>query len=365
LPPADFKSAASTDFATGASQQNKSLTVLNGSDQGVDSISLQPEKFGAQPAMGVSGGLESVIDLRVSGTKMEASMFSSDLKMALSPFFSAPDQGTAVATPAPLGAADVVETIRKCFNPQLLQGRVVLVTGGSRGIGRAIAIAAGAVGAQIIVNYAGNAKAAADTVSEIEKAGAKAQAVAFDVAQFNAVQEAIKALEKDLGRIDVLINNAGVSKDNLFVKFKEEDWDANLDINLKGSFHCARAVAMGMMRRRSGKIINISSVIGLIGNAGQAGYAASKAGLLGLTKSLARELATRNVQVNAIAPGYITTDMTSAHGEKLMESVLRQIPMEKLGDPVEIAKMAIFLSSTLSDYITGQTFAVDGGMTMV
>ena len=256
------------------------------------------------------------------------------------------------------------ESIRKTFNNTALQGKLVLVTGGSRGIGRAIALAMGACGAKVIVNYAGNAAAAEDTVSAIEAIGGQARAVQFDVSNSAQVAETLKTLEKELGGFDVLVNNAGVSRDNLFIKMKDEEWDANINTNLKGSFLCSKAVAMGMMRKRAGKIINISSVIGLTGNVCQAAYAASKAGLLGLTKSLAKELASRNIQVNAICPGYITTDMTSAHGEKLIENVIKQIPMERLGDPVEIARMAVFLASDASNYITGQTFAVDGGMTM-
>lgn len=259
---------------------------------------------------------------------------------------------------------DVVRAVRAIYAPTLLAGKTALVTGASRGIGRAIAVAYGALGARVVVNYAGNEAAARETVGEIERAGGQARAVQFDVSNFVQVQESIKALEKDFGSIDILVNNAGVSKDNLFVRMKEDEWDANLDINLKGAFNCTRAVAMGMMKKRAGKIINMSSVIGLLGNAGQAAYAASKAGVLGLTRSVARELATRNVQVNAIAPGYITTDMTAAHGEKLVADVLAKIPMERLGDPVEIARMAVFLASSASDYVTGQTFAVDGGMTM-
>ncbi|NBO37609.1 3-oxoacyl-[acyl-carrier-protein] reductase [bacterium] len=259
----------------------------------------------------------------------------------------------------------VAEAIRKTYNPSILSGKVALVTGGSRGIGRSIALALGACGARVIVNYAGNAAAAQETVAGIEAAGGQARAVQFDVSNSSQTTDAIKALEKEFGGIDILVNNAGVSRDNLFIKMKDEEWDANINTNLKGAFVCARAVTMGMMRKRAGKIINISSVIGLAGNVGQAAYAASKAGILGLTKSLAKELATRNIQVNTICPGYIATDMTSAHGDKLIENVLKQIPMERLGDPVEIARMALFLASDASNYVTGQTLAVDGGMTMV
>lgn len=261
-------------------------------------------------------------------------------------------------------SVDVAEAVRKIYAQNILGGKTALVTGASRGIGRACAVALGAVGAKVIINYAGNEAAAQETAKLVEKAGGSAKISQFDVSNFAAVQEAMKGLEKEFGGIDILVNNAGVSKDNLFVRMKEEEWDQNIDINLKGAFNCARALTMGMMKKRGGKIINMSSVIGILGNAGQAAYAASKSGLFGLTKSLARELAGRNIQVNCVAPGYITTDMTAAHGDKLVQDVLAKIPMERLGDPVEIAKAVIFLSSPASDYVTGQTVAVDGGMTM-
>ncbi|APJ05197.1 3-oxoacyl-[acyl-carrier-protein] reductase [Silvanigrella aquatica] len=250
------------------------------------------------------------------------------------------------------------------YASSLLNGKVALVTGGSRGIGRAIAVALGALGAKVIVNYAGNSQAAEATVSEIMQNGGMATCVKFDVSDFNLVQESIKVLEKEHGGIDILVNNAGVSKDNLFVKFKEEEWDTTLDTNLKGAFNCARAVAMGMMRKRAGKIINISSVVGLMGNAGQSAYSASKAGLIGLTKSLALELAGRNVQINAIAPGYISTDMTDALNEEVLKKIIEKIPADKVGEPIEIAKAVVFLASSSSSYITGQTLSVDGGMIM-
>ena len=265
-------------------------------------------------------------------------------------------------TPEPI---DVFKTIKQLYAPNLFEGKNVLVTGGSRGIGRAISIAFAALGAKVILNYAGNVEAAQSTVSQIQSQGGKAVCVQFDVSQFNVVQETIKNLEKEHGNIEILVNNAGISKDNLFVKFKEEEWDATIDTNLKGAFNCTRALAMSMMRKRAGKIIHISSVVGLAGSAGQAAYAASKAGLFGLTKSLALELASRNIQVNAVAPGYITTEMTGALGQELVNRVLAKIPAEKLGDPVEIAKAVVFLASPAASYITGQTLAVDGGMTMV
>lgn len=269
------------------------------------------------------------------------------------------------STQEPLTPQQVGAEIRKTYNSSLLTGKVALVTGGSRGIGRAIAIALGSCGARVIVNYAGNVTAAQETVAAIEALGGQARAIQFDVANSTQCSEAVKGLEKEFGGFDILVNNAGVSKDNLLIKMKDEEWDANLNTNLKGAFHCTRAVTLGMMRKRAGKIINISSVIGLIGNAGQPAYAASKAGLIGLTKSLAKELASRNIQVNTICPGYISTDMTSAHGDKLIENVIKQIPMERLGDPVEIARMVVFFASEASNYITGQTIAVDGGMTMM
>ncbi len=258
----------------------------------------------------------------------------------------------------------IFKTMRELYVPNLFSGKNVLVTGGSRGIGRAISVAFGALGAKVLVNYMGNAEAAEQTVQEIINNGGVATAIKFDISNFSLVQETIKVLEKEHGNIEILINNAGISKDNLFVKFKEEEWDSTLDINLKGAFNCTRALAMSMMRKKTGKIINISSVVGLVGSAGQTAYAASKAGLLGLTKSLAQELASRNIQVNAIAPGYISTDMTGSLGQELIDRVLTKIPAEKLGEAVEIAKAAVFLASPAASYVTGHTLAVDGGMTM-
>ncbi len=261
-------------------------------------------------------------------------------------------------------APNVADVVKGLYSGSLFANKVVLVTGGSRGIGRAMAVAFGSLGAKVAVNYSGNELAARETCALIEAAGGVAVAVQFNVADTSAVAEGVKYIEKNIGSIDILINNAGISRDNLAVRMKDEEWNATLDTNLKGTFLCCRSVIMGMMRKRSGKIINISSVIGISGNAGQVAYAASKAGVFGLTKSLARELAGRNIQVNAIAPGYISTDMTAALGETLVNEVLAKIPASRLGDPVEIAKAALFLASPAADYITGQTLAVDGGMTM-
>ncbi len=255
-------------------------------------------------------------------------------------------------------------TVRSLYNPMMFSDKTVLVTGGSRGIGRAIAIAFGALGARVAVNYSGNEAAARQTCEVIESLGGKALAFQFNVADSSSVNEAVKKIEKELGVVDVLVNNAGVSRDNLAVRMKDDEWNTTLDTNLRGTFNCCRAVMMGMMKKRGGKIINISSVIGISGNAGQVAYAASKAGVFGLTKSLARELASRNIQVNTVAPGYITTDMTAALGEKLVNEVLAKIPAARLGEPLEIAKAVVFLASQAADYVTGQTLAVDGGMTM-
>ena len=260
--------------------------------------------------------------------------------------------------------ADVAKNICNIYAQNLLTGKIALITGGSRGIGRAISIAFGALGAKVIVNYAGNAQAAEAVVTEIKSNGGMATCVKFDVSDHALVQETMKALEKEHGSIDILVNNAGISKDNLFVKFKEDEWDQTLDTNLKGAFNCSKAVTMGMMKKRAGKIINISSVIGLTGNAGQSAYAASKAGIIGLTKSLARELASRNIQVNAIAPGYISTDMTNVLDTTVTNKIIDSIPAAKIGDPLEIASAAVFLASPAGAYVTGQTLAVDGGMTM-
>jgi 3-oxoacyl-[acyl-carrier protein] reductase len=245
-----------------------------------------------------------------------------------------------------------------------LTGRVALVTGGGRGIGRAIAIALASAGATTVINYRGNSAAAEEAVATITAAGGNAQAIQADVGQAADVERLVKATLDAYGRIDVLVNNAGITRDTLLLRMKEDDFDQVISTNLRGVFLCTKAVFRPMSKQRSGRIINISSVIGLIGNAGQANYAAAKAGIIGFTKSTAREIAPRNITVNAIAPGFIDTEMTSSLGDETRKAILETIPLGRLGQPEEVAALACFLASDAAAYITGQTFAIDGGMVM-
>ncbi|KMK77175.1 3-oxoacyl-ACP reductase FabG [Alkalihalobacillus pseudalcaliphilus] len=246
----------------------------------------------------------------------------------------------------------------------MLSGQVAIVTGASRGIGEAIALELAAKGAHIVVNYAGSADKAEAVVERAKELGVKAFAYQANVANAEEVQAMVKETVQAFGRVDILVNNAGINRDNLVMRMKEDDWDAVINTNLKGVFNCSKAVTRQMMKQRYGRIINISSVVGVLGNAGQANYVAAKAGVIGLTKTLARELSNRNILVNAVAPGFITTDMTDELGEKTKTQLLAQIPLGKLGEPAHIAKTVGFLASEDASYMTGQTLHVDGGMVM-
>lgn len=243
-----------------------------------------------------------------------------------------------------------------------LQGKCALVTGGSRGIGRAVCLELARQGARVAVNYAGNAAAAEETVKACQDLGAEAFAIQADVADAAACDAMVKEVLSRFGRVDILVNNAGVTRDGLMLTMKESDWDTVLDTNLKGAFHCCKAAYRPMMRQRCGRIINMSSIVGLRGNAGQANYSASKAGLIGLTKSLAKELAARKVTVNAVAPGFIDTEMTAVLPEQAKEAMLKTIPMARLGQPEDVARAVAFFASDEAAYITGQVLCVDGGM---
>lgn len=247
---------------------------------------------------------------------------------------------------------------------KMLENQVALVTGASRGIGQAIAVALASQGATVIVNYNGSEERAKATVAQIEAEGGKAEAVRCNVADFTACGQMMADVIKHYGRLDILVNNAGITRDNLLMKMSEEDFDAVLDTNLKGAFNCIKHVSRQMLKQRSGRIISISSVSGVMGNAGQANYSASKAGIIGLTKAAARELASRGITVNAIAPGFIQTEMTQVLSDAVKAAATEQIPMKHFGETEDIAQTALFLASGNAKYITGQVICVDGGMAM-
>ncbi len=244
-----------------------------------------------------------------------------------------------------------------------LAGKVALVTGAGRGIGRAIACELAKQGAVVIVNYNGSRERALETVAEIESFGGQAEAIGCDVSDFNACGKMVEDIVGKYTHVDILVNNAGVTRDNLILRMAEEDYDRVLDTNLKGAFNTIRHLSRYFLKQKGGKIINISSVSGVLGNAGQANYSASKAGLIGLTKSVARELASRGICVNAVAPGFIDTDMTQALPEKSREAAVAAIPMGRMGSAEDVAQIVAFLAGKRSDYITGQVICVDGGMT--
>lgn len=246
----------------------------------------------------------------------------------------------------------------------MLEKKIALVTGGSRGIGRAVCLKLASMGVTVGINYVSNSTAAEETLKQVEAIGGKGFMARFDVADAEAVQKNIKEIIAVHGKIDILVNNAGITRDGLMARMKEDDWDSVLDTNLKGAFLCSKAVMRAMMKQRWGRIVNVSSVVGFIGNSGQVNYGAAKAGLTGLTKSMARELAGRNITVNCVAPGYIVTEMTDGLTEDVQEALKAQIPMGTLGTPEDVAASVGFLASPDSNYVTGQTLHVNGGMYM-
>ncbi len=245
-----------------------------------------------------------------------------------------------------------------------LSGKVALVTGASRGIGRQIAVTLAGYGATVIVNYNGSEAKAAEVVEEIAANGGTAEAIQCSVSDYEKAGEMISGIVKKYGHLDIVVNNAGITRDNLIMKMSEEDFDAVIDTNLKGAFNCTKHVTRQMLKQKSGRIINISSVSGVMGNAGQANYCASKAGLIGLTKSVARELGSRGITVNAVAPGFIKTEMTDVLPEDVKKAMGEQIPLKRFGETKDIAETVAFLASEGAAYITGQVISVDGGMAM-
>ncbi|MFZ3576572.1 3-oxoacyl-[acyl-carrier-protein] reductase [Virgibacillus sp. DJP39] len=246
----------------------------------------------------------------------------------------------------------------------MLKGKNALVTGASRGIGKAIALELAKQGANVAVNFAGSEAKAQSVVEEIEKTGVKSFKVQADVANEAEVKEMVKEVISEFGSLDILVNNAGITRDNLLMRMKEEEFDQVINTNLKGVFICTKAVTRHMMKQKSGKIVNVSSIVGVSGNPGQANYVAAKAGVIGLTKSTAKELASRNIFVNAVAPGFIATDMTDELTEEQRAGMLAMIPLGKLGEAEDVAKVVRFLASEDANYMTGQTLHIDGGMVM-
>jgi 3-oxoacyl-[acyl-carrier protein] reductase len=245
-----------------------------------------------------------------------------------------------------------------------LEGKVAIVTGASRGIGREIALQFAKEGAEVVVNFAGSEAKANEVVQEIMEIGRQAIAYQCNVGNAEEVQNMVKETIGHFGKVDILVNNAGITRDNLLMRMKEDEWDDVINTNLKGVFLCTKAVTRQMMKQRSGKIINVASIVAISGNAGQANYVAAKSGVIGLTKTTAKELSTRGITVNAVAPGFITTDMTGELTEEIQSEMLKQIPLGRFGDPGDVARVAVFLASNDANYMTGQTLHVDGGMVM-
>ena len=244
-----------------------------------------------------------------------------------------------------------------------LKDKTALITGGARGIGREIALCLAREGANVVI-WDVNLESAKSTAKDIEALGVKADYAQADVTKFSQVEESINKILDNFQKLDILVNNAGITKDNLLLRMSEADWDAVINVNLKGTFNCTKAAAKVMLKQKSGKIINIASIIGIIGNFGQANYAASKAGIIALTKTTAKELASRGICVNAVAPGFIQTEMTAKLPADIQQKLLAQIPLSRLGKPEDVANLCLFLASSESDYITGQTIIIDGGMVM-
>ncbi|AEB74732.1 3-ketoacyl-ACP reductase [Clostridium botulinum] len=248
------------------------------------------------------------------------------------------------------------------MNEIMLTGKNAIVTGSSRGIGKAIAIKLAELGANVVLNYRSDINSVNEVVKEIESKGVKAVAIQGDISKFEDAKKIVDEAIEKLGSIDILVNNAGITKDTLLMRMKEEEFDKVVEVNLKGVFNCTKHVVPIMMKQRSGKIINISSVVGLSGNSGQSNYAAAKAGIIGFTKSVAKEIASRGITVNAVAPGFIATDMTDVLSDKVKENIKNNIPLKRVGDAKDIANTVAFLSSDMASYITGQVISVDGGM---
>ena len=247
---------------------------------------------------------------------------------------------------------------------QVLDHKVALVTGGSRGIGRAISLALASAGAKVALTYRQGVAGAQAVIGEIQKGGGEGVAFQSDAAVHEEAKKTVESVVTRFGRLDILVNNAGITRDGLLMRMGEDDWDAVIATNLKSVFNFSKAACKQMVSQRAGKIVNITSVVGLVGNAGQSNYAASKAGVIGFTKSLARELGSRNIQVNAVAPGYVETDMTAKLTAEQQQALMQSVPLKRLGKPGDVASVVLFLSSPDSDYITGQVFCVDGGMAM-